>query len=318
VATDASDVGVGAVLYQLPKGKEYPKCINYISFMAQSLQERERKYSATKKELLAIVFALNKFHHYLWGRSFDLFSDHRALTFLHSQQNLNSMMTTWQDTILNYTFTIHYHPGIINILPDALSRLFPPSIRNQVLIPSASDEVSLAYLHTIQNSETERKTIPLDDREIFLVHAHGMGHLGTNGMVKAIHEEGATWPNLTDECLAFVKKCGECQRVNITRKGYHPMRAIHARLPGEHIAMDLAGPFIMSKDKNVYLLILVDVCTRFVLLDALKNKSSIEVASALNRRFSTIGFPNVLQSDNGTEFVNQIVRVMTEQMNVDH
>jgi len=84
------------------------------------------------------------------------------------------------------------------------------------------------------------------------------------------------------------------------------------------IAMDLAGPFVTSKDKNVYLLILVDVCTRFVLLDALKNKSSIKVASALNRRFSTIGFPNVLQSDNGTEFVNQIVRVMMEQMNVDH
>jgi len=76
MATDASDVGVGAVLYQLPKGKEHPKCINYISFMARSLQERERKYSATKKELLGIVFALNKFHHYLWGRSFDLFSDH--------------------------------------------------------------------------------------------------------------------------------------------------------------------------------------------------------------------------------------------------
>jgi len=201
------------------------------------------------------------------------------------------MMTTWQDTILNYTFTIHYHPGIINILPDALSHLFPPSIRDQVLTPSPTDMLSIAYLHTIQNNETKRQTIPVEDRELLLVRAHGMGHLGTNAMVKAIHEDGVTWPDLASECLTFIKKCTECQWVNITRKCYHPMKAIHARLPGEHITMDLAGPFVLSNDKNVYLLILVDVCTRFVLLDALKNKSSIEVAHALYHRFSTIGFP---------------------------
>lgn len=56
VATDASNVGIGAILYQLPEGVEEPKDkhvisdeVNYISFMARSLQERERKYSATQK-----------------------------------------------------------------------------------------------------------------------------------------------------------------------------------------------------------------------------------------------------------------------------
>ena len=146
VATDASDVGVGAVLYQLPKGEKYPKVINYISFQARSLQERERRYSATKKELLGIVFALNKFHYYLWGRHFQLFTDHRALTFLHSQQNLNSMMTTWQDTILNYSFTINYRPGIINILPDALSRLFEPMLKLSRM-NSNINNVSIASLN---------------------------------------------------------------------------------------------------------------------------------------------------------------------------
>lgn len=85
VATDASDVSIGAVLYQLPSGPDHPADICYISFMACSLQASECKYSATKKELLGVVFALTKFHYYLWGCHFDLYTDHCALTFMHSQ-----------------------------------------------------------------------------------------------------------------------------------------------------------------------------------------------------------------------------------------
>jgi hypothetical protein len=207
VVTDASDMGIGAVLYQLPRGNQYPKEINYISFMAQSLQERERRYSATKKELLGIVFALNKFHYYLWGQTFQLFTDHRALTFLHSQQNLNSMMTTWQDTILNYTFTINYWPGILNILPNALSQLFQPMLKEsqtssmsskvsfafllsdeyrqnsgitenvpsdlgdterKLISEKERDEISVAYMHVIQNNEAEREEVHEKDRNTVL------------------------------------------------------------------------------------------------------------------------------------------------------
>jgi hypothetical protein len=65
VATGASNVCIGTVLYQLPEGvlelkdmQSVLKDINFISLMACTLQDSERKYSATKKELLAIVFAL--------------------------------------------------------------------------------------------------------------------------------------------------------------------------------------------------------------------------------------------------------------------
>ncbi|CDH61180.1 hypothetical protein RO3G_05515 [Lichtheimia corymbifera JMRC:FSU:9682] len=61
VATDASNTGIGAVLYQVINGKTH-----HIGFMARSLSRSERNYSTTKRELLAIVFALNKFHKYLW------------------------------------------------------------------------------------------------------------------------------------------------------------------------------------------------------------------------------------------------------------
>jgi hypothetical protein len=120
VATDASNTGIGAVLFQLVNKK-----VQHIGFFARSLSQPERNYSTTKRELLAIVFALNKFHKYLWGNHFTLFTDHRALTYIHTQKIANPMMINWLDTILQYSFTVTHIPGMTNVLPDALSRLFP-------------------------------------------------------------------------------------------------------------------------------------------------------------------------------------------------
>jgi hypothetical protein len=121
VATDASDVGIGAVLYQI----DQDGTILHNGFMARALTKSERNYQITKKELLAIIFALNKFHQHLWGRHFTLYTDHKALVYIHSQRDLNAMLSKWFDTLLDYNFDVVHLPGMDNVLPDALSRLFP-------------------------------------------------------------------------------------------------------------------------------------------------------------------------------------------------
>ena len=127
VATDASDVGVGAVLYQLRDGAKEDVSANrlYNLFAARALHSSERNYSATKKELLGIVIALKRFHYFLWGRHFILYTDHRALTFLFTQKDPSPFMSNWIDVLLSYDFSIVHRPGILNFLPDALSRLCP-------------------------------------------------------------------------------------------------------------------------------------------------------------------------------------------------
>jgi len=317
VATDASNVGIGAVLYQLPGGEQDPKNIRYISFVARSLQERERRYSATQKELLGIVFALTKLRQYLWGKHFTLYTDHRALTYMHSQKDMNSMLTNWQETILDFNFKVVYRPGVLNVLPDALSRQFPQELWTSRPPGSAPTKV-YGYTHLIQDSQTPRVTVALSERKSLLAETHALGHFGTNAMVKQIHSLNKTWPNLAKDCLEFVQRCPECQRVNIARKGYHPMSAIHAQLPGEHMAVDLAGPFPEKSDGNLFLLILVDVCTRFVILEPIPNKEAITICNVLFKIFTTIGFPRILQSDNGREFVNEGMKVMASTMGLQH
>ncbi|KAF9951180.1 hypothetical protein BGZ65_006117 [Modicella reniformis] len=106
-------------------------------------------------------------------------------------------------------------------------------------------------------------------------------------------------------------------------KGYHPLQAIHAELPGDHIAIDLAGqlPASIVTDSRgnqrtmTYILVVVDVCTtRFVYLRAIINKATITVAQELFHLFCDIGFPKILQSDNGSEFVNEVIRSLTTHM----
>jgi hypothetical protein len=120
VATDASSVGLGAVLFQ--GSREAPR---HIVCVSRALSSSERNYSATKKELTAVVFALRKLRFYLAGRRFHLFTDHKALTFMFEQRRLNDMLERWLDELLEFDFTISHLPGVENVLPDLLSRLYP-------------------------------------------------------------------------------------------------------------------------------------------------------------------------------------------------
>ena len=72
--TDACDVGIGAVLSQIQEGTE-----KVIAYFSRSLSKPERRYCVTRKELLAVVAAIQHFHHYLIGRHCKVRTDHGAL-----------------------------------------------------------------------------------------------------------------------------------------------------------------------------------------------------------------------------------------------
>ena len=100
---------------------------NIISFSSHALRKYELRYAGSpyKLELLALVTALTDYHDFIWGRSVTVYTDHRALTYIHEQNSSNRHLALWMDIILNYTFTVVHIPGTRNGLADALSRLYP-------------------------------------------------------------------------------------------------------------------------------------------------------------------------------------------------
>jgi transposase InsO family protein len=327
VATDASAVGIGAVLYQLDPQTSAPR---YISFQARTLSSSERNYSATKRELLAVVFALSRFHHFIYGRRFTLYTDHHALVHLHTQPHLNIMMQSWYEQLFEYDFAVWHRPGILNILPDRLSRLFPPSeleggsgsMKPAVdkftpKRPAQPDNMTIKKASTPDQDRSYTEPPPDKRADIILQH-HLRGHFGANATIDSIRETGLNWPNLTVQVKEACATCLPCQRHNIAKRGYHPLSPISADQPFDHVAIDLAGPFPTSPRGNHYLFVLIDIHSRFVCLRAIPDKRMATIGSTLFDVFTTFGFPKIVQSDNGTEFVNAVLKQLFFGAKIDH
>ena len=116
--TDASDVGIGAALMQEQDGKLFP-----VSYASRKLLPREQNYSTIERECLAIIWAVQKFHMYLYGRPFVIQTDHRSLTYLDKAKFLNGRIMRWAMTLQQYDYRIESIQGRDNVEADYLSRV---------------------------------------------------------------------------------------------------------------------------------------------------------------------------------------------------
>ena len=120
LCTDASGIGIGAVLEQELQGEVRP-----IAYYSRKLQPREMKYSATELEALAIHDAVKHFAIYLLGSTFTVVTDHKALIFMETMKHCSARVNRWVCELQPYQFSTRYRKGSENALPDALSRELP-------------------------------------------------------------------------------------------------------------------------------------------------------------------------------------------------
>lgn len=117
ITTDASKEALGGVLTQEYDGHDMP-----IAYYSYTLNKAERNYSTIELECLAIIKTIKKFHHFLYGKEFDIKTDHRPLVWLHSVSDPTSRLVRWRLKIMNYQYKISYIPGKTNHTADLLSR----------------------------------------------------------------------------------------------------------------------------------------------------------------------------------------------------
>lgn len=120
--TDASGDGLGAVLYQEVAGQK-----RVIAYASRSLSKAEKNYPAHKLEFLALKWSVvEKFHDYLYGSTFTVYTDNNPLTYAFRSAKLDCTGHRWVAQLANYTFDLKYRCGKANVDADALSRLRVP------------------------------------------------------------------------------------------------------------------------------------------------------------------------------------------------
>jgi transposase InsO family protein len=161
------------------------------------------------------------------------------------------------------------------------------------------------------------KTCPPENaRKKLLEQAHILGHFGGEQTFRKLWDAGHYWPRMCQEAFAYVQACAECIKFNVRKSGFHPMQSVVAQYPFDHVAIDMAS--LPTNEGFCAVFVLVDMSTRYTVLRAVQDKKAVTIARCLWEVISTFGVPKIIQSDNGPEFVSQVVRALGQVLGIDH
>lgn len=326
IQTDASAVALGAVLFQERNGREHP-----VAYASRALTTAEQKYSATERELLGIIFGIEKFRGYIEGTQFTVITDCAALTWLHKLNQPTGRLARWALRLSQFTFEVKHRPGKLNIVPDFLSRnvaainipnLTPDQwylnmvnkvVENPENFPHFRVNEGRLYKHipsAVPNIPEWKLVIPTVNREEVLKACHDMAtsaHMGVSKTYAKISEL-YYWPHMKNTVTRYIRNCLVCGAQKSSQEARPGFMGQYKKIsyPFQLISLDLLGSLPRSKKGNQYLLVVTDWFTKFVLIHPLRNANAASIVKFIeNHVFLMFGVPQIVLCDNGVQFISK-------------
>nr|GEY50406.1 reverse transcriptase domain-containing protein [Tanacetum cinerariifolium] len=307
---DASDFIVGAVLGQ--RIEKYFRPIHYIS---KTMTEAESNYTTTEKEMLAVVYAFEKFRSYLIMNKSIVYTDHSALKYLFAKKDAKARLLRWILLLLQeFDFKVIDTKGAEDYAADHLSRLENPyeNIFDSKEINEFFPLETISKLAHHDQSTSWFADFANYHAKKFIIK--GMTTQQKNKFFKDVKYYFWDDPYLFKTCAdQVIRRCVAGQEaVDI-------LTACHSGPTGGHYGanytakkgIDFMGPFPNSKG-NKYILVVVDYLSKWVEAKALPTNDARVVVKFLKSLFSRFGTPKAIISDRGTHFCNdQFAKVMS-------
>nr|GFB20562.1 reverse transcriptase domain-containing protein [Tanacetum cinerariifolium] len=318
---DASDYAVGAVLGQRIEKHFWP-----IHYASKTMNQVEANYTTTEKEMLAVVYAFEKFCSYLIMNKSIVYTDHSALKYLFSKKDAKVRLLRWILLLQEFDFKVIDTRGAESYVADHLSRLENP-YENTFDPKEINETFPLEYLNKVAHKDPSTPWFA----DLANYHAGNFiikeaidilnacfsgptgGHYRANYTVKKVFDSGFYWPTIYKDAFELVKRCDSCQRQGkISQKDEMPQNSIQICKSFDVWGIDFMGPFLSSKG-NKYILVAVDYLYKWVEAKAFPTNDARVVVKFLKTLFSQFGTPKAIISDRGTHICSdQFSRVMAK------
>ena len=179
-------------------------------------------------------------------------------------------------------------------------------------------------LHQVTTKEGQQQALlvipePLRKQVLYMGHHNPLsGHFGLS-KTQARIQKYFSWPRFADDVSRYVRSCHQCQLTSQARTPPQPMGITKlAAIPFSRVAVDIVGPLTATRSGKQYILTYVDMATRYPDAVPLGSIESEKVAEALLQICSRVGFPEVLTSDNGSNFTSKMFEAFLRLVEVDH
>ncbi|GJR22558.1 reverse transcriptase domain-containing protein [Tanacetum coccineum] len=320
---DASDFAIGAVL-----GQRKNKHFQPIHYASKTMTEAQAYYTTTEKELLAVVYAFEKFRSYLVLSKSIVYTDHSAIKYLFAKKDVKPRLMRWILLLQEFDVVIRDKKGAENLATDHLSRLENPhqdKLENKEITETFPLE-TLGSVFLRVDSTPWFADFANYHAENFIVK--GMSSQQKNKFFKDVKHYFWDDPFLFKICadqmiwryvhgkeaLDILKACH-----NGPTEGHHGANLTAKKMPQNSIqvyeifdvwGIDFMGPFPSSKG-NKYILVVVDYLSKWVEAKALPTNDARVVYKFLKSLFARFGAPRAIINDRGTHFCNdQFAKVM--------
>lgn len=337
IMVDASDVAVGGSLNQLTEGQWEP-----LAFFSKKLSPAQRKYATFDKELLAAFLGVKQFRHYVEGKSFTIYTDHKPLVgAMTNCANHTPRQTRHLSFIAEFTTDVQHLSGTANCVADALSRA--PAV-SAVLSPDinyaqfAADQEDADVLKNYQTPTTSlqiekvpfgaatvwcdtslghpRPIVPNTwKRRIFDI-CHGLSHSGCRPTLRAISKR-FVWQSMRADVRDWCQSCQPCQSSKIQRHVHAPLQA---RPPPDRrfgsLHVDLVGPLPESEGMR-YLFTIIDRYSRWSEAIPIPEMKTDDCIKAFIRHWvARFGVPGDLTSDRGRQFTSNLWKQLNRLLGI--